>query len=163
MHIWPLTNGHQMSQFTEVELEFCKKFIEKIMKHPLSNMYLTPVDPKRDQVENYFKIISEPMDLGIIKRRLDSGEYKNTEEFKYDVNLVWTNSMTYLKKKTNLLYQVAAHMKEKCDKLLKNIPKTRVDEWELKVEIANKRLQNHLALAIPHESLVPRKSEYAIT
>ena len=147
----------------EVEFEYCRQFLDKLIKHPLSVCYLKPVDPAKDQAPDYFKVISDPMDLGKISHKLDSHQYSSAEEFKYDVNLVWSNSMKYLKKKTILLYQVALHMKEKCDKSLQNIPRTRAEEWAMKMQNANKKLHNHLSLSIPQESLVPRKPEYIIT
>ena len=152
-----------MSKMNEIEFEYCRQFLDKIKKHPLSVCYLKPVDPIKDQATDYFKVISDPMDLGTISHKLDDHQYSSTEEFKYDVNLVWSNSMKYLKKKTILLYQVAQHMKDKCDKLLQNIPKTKAEEWAIRMQAANKKLNKHLSLAIPQESLVPRKPEYTIT
>lgn len=147
----------------DIEYEYCKQFLDKIKKHPLSVCYLKPVDPIKDQADDYLKVITEPMDLGKISDKLESHEYNNTKEFKDDVNLVWSNSMKYLKKRTILLYQVAQHMKDKCDKLLLNIPRTKAEEWAIKMQRANKKLHNHLSLTIPQESLVPRKPEYTIT
>ena len=151
-----------MSHFTEIELQHCKDFISKLYAHPLSASYRKPVDPERDNAPNYDKIITEPMDLGKIREKLETNQYSKIDELKYDVDLVWKNSMNYIKKKQNILYQIALCMKEKCDKYFKSVPRSKVEEWELELEKANKRLQKHLNLTIPHESLVPRKLEYAI-
>lgn len=151
-----------MSRMNEIERNYCREFLDKILKHPLSICYLRPVNPEIDEAKDYFDIITEPMDLGKINARFNENYYITVEDFKKDINLVWTNSMTYLKKKTHLLYQVAQHMKDKCDKLLSNIPKTKEEEWSLKMMNLDKQLRKLLSNTIPQESIVPRNPEYAI-
>ena len=41
----------------------------------------------------YFSIA--PMDLGTIKRGIESGKYETIDEIANDIRLVWTNCMLY--------------------------------------------------------------------
>ncbi len=44
---------------------------------------------------DYPKVVKTPMDLTTVKTKLEKGQYTHPREFKHDVNLVWTNCMTY--------------------------------------------------------------------
>lgn len=154
--------SYHMNNFTETELKYCRYVIDKLLMHPLSKEYLNPVDA--DSFPNYLTIVHEPMDLGTIKRKLDNHQYESPADFKYDINLVWSNSKLYLsKKKTHLLYHVATMMEAKCNKLLKKIPRTPKDEWLLMLDKANRKLQKFLKLPTPGARLVPRKPGLAIS
>lgn len=58
-------------------------------------MFLQPVDPIRDECSDYFTIIKKPMDLGTVRKKLETDQYHTVEQWKEDVNLIWTNTVTY--------------------------------------------------------------------
>ncbi|KAH0788785.1 Bromodomain containing protein [Histomonas meleagridis] len=58
-------------------------------------MFLQPVDPIRDECSDYFDVIKNPMDLGTAMKKLQSDEYQTVEQWKDDINLIWTNTITY--------------------------------------------------------------------
>lgn len=150
-----------MNSFTETELSYCRYVIDKLIAHPLSKEYLKPVDSSANP--NYLATIHEPMDLGTVKRKLESSQYNSPADFVYDVDLVWSNSKTYLSnKKSHLLYIVATKMAEKCKKLLKTIPRTPKDEWMMRLERANRKLQKFMRLPAPGARLVPRSAALGI-
>jgi hypothetical protein len=58
----------------------------------------TPVDTTLKGLEDYPDIIKRPMDLGTIKKRIDSGGYEGSsgyDNFAEDVRLVWENAVLY--------------------------------------------------------------------
>lgn len=55
--------------------------------------FLTAVDPK--VVEDYYKIITRPMDLDKMTKRLNAFEYKSKEMFVEDFQLLVRNCQTY--------------------------------------------------------------------
>lgn len=69
----------------------------RLLKYPLlgfSNLYPSAEKP----FCRYLKIISHPMDLGTINKRLErggSGGYMNHIDFSNDVQLVFDNAMKY--------------------------------------------------------------------
>lgn len=53
------------------------------------------VDPSKYGIDDYFDIIAEPMDFGMIKRKLTFNVYNNVGEFIYDMKLVFDNCVKY--------------------------------------------------------------------
>ncbi|KAH0795617.1 Bromodomain containing protein [Histomonas meleagridis] len=150
-----------MDSFTRVELEFCKEVTEKLFKHPLAIAFLRPVNPQVDDAPNYFQKIQHPMDLGTIKANLDNNVYANSTAWSKDIRLVWDNAKLYNDKKT-LIHQAADKLKNKCDKMLKVIPKTEPELWSLRVAKINQKLKAFLSEPPPEESILPRKKELAL-
>ncbi|GMH15737.1 hypothetical protein Nepgr_017578 [Nepenthes gracilis] len=73
----------------------CSDILRKLMKHPDAWAFKEPVDPIALNIPDYFSIISEPMDLGTIKTKLDKNIYSIVEEFESDVRLTFSNAMLY--------------------------------------------------------------------
>lgn len=148
--------------FPEIEKQFCKEVTSKFIAHPLCRAFLRPVDPELDGALDYLDVISNPMDLGTVNRKLETGQYRTAREWYNDLMLIWTNSMTYNKKKPNLLHSAAEHMKHKCEKMFKRIPTTEADIWLLKMNKLHRKLDNFLAINVPEENYVPRDPKFAI-
>lgn len=142
------------SGFTRIELEFCREKTRQLMEHPLAVVFLQPVKPELDGVLDYFKVIKKPMDLGTIKKKLDSGEYANSGEWLDDVNLVWSNATTY-HPKSGLVHILALALRDKCRKMTRIIPKTEGELWDLKVHKIQTKLQKHLQISPSWDALVP--------
>jgi hypothetical protein len=151
-----------MFGFTEIEFDFCKTFLDKMLTHPLTVLFRHPVDPERDNVPDYRSVVKTPMDLGTIAAKLSHDEYANSDEFHSDVDLVWANALLYHKRSKNICYTIAGRLKEKSDKVLGEIPKTELDEWNRRFRRANRKLSNFLKGPAPHEALLPRLPELAI-
>uniref|UniRef100_A0A5B7AEL2 Putative transcription factor GTE9 isoform X1 n=1 Tax=Davidia involucrata TaxID=16924 RepID=A0A5B7AEL2_DAVIN len=73
----------------------CSSILKKLMTHPASWIFNQPVDPVKLSIPDYFSVISEPMDLGTIKTKLDNNDYFSIEEFAADVRLTFSNAMLY--------------------------------------------------------------------
>jgi hypothetical protein len=151
-----------MDVFTPIEVEFCKNFITKLLQHPLCVAFIRPVDPERDNVPDYLHVIKSPMDLGTVSAKLNAGEYVDSADFYRDVDLVWANALSYHKRTKSFLFLIAQHMKEKCEKASRSVPKTEVEDWNRRFQKANRKLNGFLRGSIPLDALVPRNSELAI-
>lgn len=46
-------------------------------------------------VPNYFDFITDPMDLGTVKKRMDSTRYDSHEQWADDIRKVWANAMLF--------------------------------------------------------------------
>ncbi|KAL1500150.1 hypothetical protein AB1Y20_012825 [Prymnesium parvum] len=64
----------------------CEQVLESLKKHSKHYVFAKPVD-----VPGYSLRISEPMDLGTIKSKLDKQEYMDSDGFYADLNKVWEN------------------------------------------------------------------------
>jgi hypothetical protein len=75
-------------------LKACKKILKELF-HKKHSTYAWPfymsVDRDRVDLHDYHAIIKEPMDLGTVKHKMDSQEYKTADEFAADVRLIFTN------------------------------------------------------------------------
>ncbi|KAI0817387.1 Bromodomain-containing protein [Xylaria sp. FL0064] len=91
-------DGRQYSP--DHKLNFCADLLNRMLSGPgfwtrLVGPFKEPVRPIEDGVPNYFEKIKKPMDLGTIKKKMDSGEYNTAEEFEADVRQIFENCYTY--------------------------------------------------------------------
>ncbi|XP_022894003.1 transcription factor GTE9-like [Olea europaea var. sylvestris] len=71
------------------------KILRLLMGHPHGFAFNQPIDPVKLKIPDYFSIITEPMDLGKIKCKLEENRYFDAEEFARDVTLTFSNAMVY--------------------------------------------------------------------
>ena len=100
--------------FGENELAQCKALVRELRKHKDAAPFLEPVDWKVLGIPDYPTIIKRPMDLGTVVRRLDANQYNNVFEVADDVDLVWTNAMTY-NMDDSWIHQLAKELKGYAD------------------------------------------------
>ena len=82
--------------------------LEKLYRQePESIPFRQPVDPGALGIPDYFDIIRKPMDLSTIKRKLDTGEFKDPWEYVEDVWLMFDNAWIY-NRKTSKVYKFAS-------------------------------------------------------
>jgi len=80
-------------ELTELQAEL-KETMVKLMTHDSSWPFHHPVD--RSQVPDYYDIIKDPIDLEIVNKRVDSGNYYITREiFLSDLKRMCENCRTY--------------------------------------------------------------------
>ncbi|XP_062222850.1 transcription factor GTE10-like [Phragmites australis] len=73
----------------------CDAILKKLMTQKCSHIFNVPVDVVKLQIPDYFDIIKHPMDLGTVKKKLDSGSYTSPSDFAADVRLTFNNAMSY--------------------------------------------------------------------
>ncbi|KAL2494609.1 Transcription factor GTE8 [Forsythia ovata] len=73
----------------------CNSLLRSLMEHPHGFAFNQPVDPVKLKIPDYFSIITNPMDLGTIKRKLEDNMYFDAEEFARDVRLTFSNAILY--------------------------------------------------------------------
>eukprot|EP00210_Caulerpa_lentillifera_P005494 g5254.t1 len=85
-------------------LEKAKQVVISVMKTEGARMlFNSPVDPVALELHDYYDVITEPIDLGTIKKRLVDGKksnwttshYKTAYQVFQDVRLVWTNCYNF--------------------------------------------------------------------
>ena len=106
--------------------ELCKPFREK-------------VDPIKDGAPDYFLIISKPMDLGTIKRKLQNNEYASVQEWIDDVELIWQNSMIY-NNEGSILHVMALELQGWFQNKIKSMPRSKDEEWFHSMQKVTKKM-----------------------
>jgi rubrerythrin len=107
---------------------------------------LEPVDVKGLGLHDYYKVIEKPMDLGTIKKKMESSEYSNVREIYADVRLVFKNAMRYNEEKEDV-YVMAESLLEKFEeKWLLIMPKLVEEEKKQVDEEAEKHANKQLTM-----------------
>lgn len=70
-----------------------KKLLDDIFKHPDSHPFREPVDTRA--YPDYLKIITEPIDFGTIRKKLEASDYIELKRFDQDCRLVFRNSKAF--------------------------------------------------------------------
>ncbi|KAL8399879.1 hypothetical protein RB594_000335 [Gaeumannomyces avenae] len=118
---------------TDQKLDFCADLLTRMLSGPgfwtrLVGPFKEKVDPVRDEVPDYLSRIKQPMDLGTMKAKMDSREYKTEVEFLNDMHQIFTNCYTYWTKKDP--------MWAACEKLEKTFEEkySQMNKWIAKME-----------------------------
>ena len=73
----------------------CIPIMSKLINDPNGWIFKDPVDPVELGIPDYFDVIKHPMDLALIKKRLENGVYKDLSSFECDTKLVFENCILY--------------------------------------------------------------------
>lgn len=80
------------------QLKYCNNLMKELFskKHQAYAWpFYKPVDADVLGLHDYHDIIKKPMDLGTIKKKMESREYKTAAQFAEDVRLIFTNCYRY--------------------------------------------------------------------
>mmetsp|Transcript_26784 Transcript_26784/g.62852 ORF Transcript_26784/g.62852 Transcript_26784/m.62852 type:complete len:213 (-) Transcript_26784:90-728(-) len=89
----------------------CKRVHTAVMNNKDAGPFLEKVDWEAWGLLDYPVIIKQPMDLGLVQRKLDNGEYESPMQYAADVNLVFDNCMVYNQDDSEY-YQMAGRLKK---------------------------------------------------
>jgi hypothetical protein len=140
------------------EFDAVREIVLRLFNHPLAVAFTRPVDPSDDGAENYFKIIHRPIDLGTVCRRLDAHEYATKNDVLTDIQLVWSNAMTFNGKRT-LLYHCAKTLDEKTTRWFSRMPTTADEKWALRLDKANKQFTELLSAELSLDCEIPQSQD----
>ncbi|KAG7498803.1 bromodomain-containing 3-like isoform X1 [Solea senegalensis] len=80
------------------QLKYCNDILKEMLskKHAAYAWpFYKPVDAEALALHDYHDIIKYPMDLGTVKKKMDGGEYRDTQSFAADVRLIFSNCYKY--------------------------------------------------------------------
>lgn len=124
----------------QVEAE-CQRITHMFLNDPCCKLFVEPVDPIRDEVPDYPKIVPNPQDLGTIYKRLFRRYYTYPSAWENDVNLVWDNAILF-NGADSVIGDLAKSMKmkfaKKCWRLHLFIPKNWLDQVNILYAKINK-------------------------
>ena len=133
----------------EINNEIIKK-MEKIFdtmeKDSQAFEFLVPVDYIGLNILDYPKIITNPMDLGTVKKNLLNGDYKIFQELMNDINLIWKNCRTY-----NLPGSDIVKMANHCNKKIKQLINKLFKNYQNKIA-SNKNKNENASLTLAEKT-----------
>ncbi|KAM4820572.1 tyrosine-protein kinase BAZ1B [Thomomys bottae] len=81
------------SRRQSLELQKCEEILQKIVKYRFSWPFREPVT--RDEAEDYYEVITQPMDFHTMQSKCACGGYASVQEFLADAKQVFTNAELY--------------------------------------------------------------------
>uniref|UniRef100_H0WKK9 Tyrosine-protein kinase BAZ1B n=1 Tax=Otolemur garnettii TaxID=30611 RepID=H0WKK9_OTOGA len=81
------------SRRQSLELQKCEEILHKIVKYRFSWPFREPVT--RDEAEDYYDVITQPMDFQTVQNKCSCGSYRSVQEFLTDMKQVFTNAELY--------------------------------------------------------------------
>jgi Bromodomain len=129
----------------------CGEILDRIQKKDTYSIFLEPVDVS--EAPEYDKIIKRPMDLSSIRKRLNADSYQSLSAFHDDLNLIWSNCLTYNgPEPSNIYSKKAIDLKKLTDRL---IPSAKVG-LDHDREVHDQWMERHRRK--PHPSASPSSS-----
>lgn len=128
---------------TSSEKKIAEGILDKIYSRKISQPFVRPVDPINDNCPNYDEIIKTPMCLNSVKEKLKNSFYDSLESWVKDVELIWSNAMTY-NSPSSPIYVMAEDLQVYFRKKIAKINKTENSEWCDQVLASIKSIQNVL-------------------
>eukprot|EP01035_Chromulina_nebulosa_P018892 gene18892-24688_t len=71
------------------------RIVLSLLSRPESLAFRDPVDWKGMGLLDYPEIIKKPMDLGTVRKRIETNYYEDVDGIANDIRLIWTNCMLY--------------------------------------------------------------------
>ena len=147
----------------DFEKRKCLELTNKMLHKDLCRPFREKVDPERDGAPDYLDVIKHPIDLTTIRKKLVSGEYKSTQEWSDDVNLIFSNAKLY-NDAGSLIYLISQEMEQWFSRKLTQLPKNKEEEWMVslrKYSTVLSRLSNHppSSIVTMHTSLIENSTK----
>ncbi|KAI9675709.1 MAG: histone acetyltransferase [Caeruleum heppii] len=98
-----------------------RRFLYQIQDHKQAWPFLNPVN--KDEVPDYYKVITSPMDLSTVEERLESDFYTHPKDLVADLKLIFSNCRQY-NDATTVYTKCAVKLEKYMWTLIKDIP-----EW----------------------------------
>lgn len=87
---------HLISLRVEQVQRLLRPVVQRLLTHPINhNTFNVAVDPVKLNIPDYYQKIKNPMDLGTVKSRLQTGVYQDIASCAADIRLVFQNAMSY--------------------------------------------------------------------
>ncbi|KAG0130291.1 hypothetical protein HOY82DRAFT_486892 [Tuber indicum] len=80
---------------TATQIKYLLVVIRSLRRTKDARPFTMPVDPIKLNVPNYFEVITNPMDLQTMEKKLNNKEYSSSRDFLADFNLILTNCVTF--------------------------------------------------------------------
>ena len=92
-HLDSLVNTGQMTP--RYIASKCIPLVKKLINHEHGWVFKDAVDPIELGIPDYFDIVDHPMDLTLVKNKLEDGAYKEIAPFERDTKLVFENAILF--------------------------------------------------------------------
>lgn len=93
---------------TESNQKRCERIYKKLYSHQACQPFYEPVDAVALNIPLYYTVIKRPMDMSVIRKKLDQGQYQTIWEFELDVRQIFWNCNAFNDNESWVAKQCAA-------------------------------------------------------
>ena len=93
--------------------------IQHIINEPNSEPFRRKVDEIRDEAHGYYKIITQPMDLGTLRNYVNNKTIANPTKFVTNLMQIWTNAQKYNSAPSHHIHRVSKKLQTLSNKLVR--------------------------------------------
>jgi len=112
---------------TTNQLQFLKTILTKYLcRYKTALPFLKPVDCNKLKIPDYYRVITNPMDMQTIKRRLQFLWYNSADECLEDFKLMFSNCYKF-NSCDNYVYNCGKKLEEYLEEKLKDMPKEELE------------------------------------
>jgi len=121
----------------------CLNLLQKLKKHNCVGPFLQPVDVEGLGLYDYYDVVSEPMDISTVEKKLKNDTYSSVYEFGEDVRKIWSNAMAY-NAEGSAIYNMTVKISQYFERIFKEIENVqftdKVTELEKKVKMLTQEI-----------------------
>ncbi|EAX99349.1 Bromodomain containing protein [Trichomonas vaginalis G3] len=144
----------QTATLTQTQTDACLKITREIFDLPIATYFRAPVNTA--EFPNYK--VKKPMDLGTVIQRLDEQKYKNVDQWRNDMKLIWDNAKDF-NSPDSIVHSVALELKQYFERKSDRIPKNEMEAWQFELQACHGKIQEIMALRpTPRPKLVLRRN-----
>ena len=132
--------------------------IDSLMSWSIAFPFLNPIDPEKDELDDYFDVIKKPMDLSTVRSKILGNTYSSLDEFKKDVNLIWSNAIKY-NGKGSFTAKMAEQLSKVFNEGMKFVTGDDEKDWNAKFQYLKAQVDD----CYPNEQLMEAILEYLET
>ncbi|PLW38984.1 hypothetical protein PCASD_08451 [Puccinia coronata f. sp. avenae] len=98
-------------------IDTLERITNELRSDPNATAFLSKV--RKTDAPDYYDVIKKPMDLGTVLKKVRAGGYKTKSAFNDDLELIWSNCLTYNQDMNHHLRAAAESLRKKAQDLLK--------------------------------------------
>jgi len=122
----------------------CLNLIQKLKKHNCVGPFLQPVDVEGLGLYDYYDVVSEPMDLSTVEKKLKNDNYSGVYEFGEDVRKIWSNALAYNAEGSSI-YNMTIRISQYFERSFKEIENVQFTDKVTELEKKVKQLTQEIA------------------
>merc|ERR1712233_186993 len=131
-----------------------QKILPRILRNPFARPFLRPVDAVKEGIfPDYYQVVTRPMCVGTVERRLAAGWYWDANHCLRDIQQVWTNAKMY-NPASHPIHEWAATLEMLVSTWLRRLPSEVGKDLRLAVEERNLRACTNILTEISRSQTV---------
>lgn len=118
----PATNG---SPLPKHQTKFAHSMLRSLKRLKDAYPFLVPVDPIKLNIPDYLNVVTNPMDLSTMEKKLTAGQYSSIDQFVTDFDLIVSNCARYNGAESKIA-EMGRSLKSSFERQLKQMPPAEV-------------------------------------